>query len=195
MPSAATARAVSSSPSSSPMAINSERSSTYFPAHGFSITATAAAFRVGGEISRSISRCVSSTYTAILRIFAFIPSSSWVSFSSQPVFTFDLRYFEAADAGMHAGAGGHHQREQNFVRARGIIDPNFHRVEMTAHVRGVDVGDGHVEPRAQTADFFCGRHDRLRATENFAHRISARHMPQSSMLDLSCRSDDRALAI
>jgi hypothetical protein len=53
-------------------AISSERSSTYFPAQGFSITATAAARRVGGETSRSISRWVSSTKVAILRILHFI---------------------------------------------------------------------------------------------------------------------------
>ena len=36
----ATARWVSNSPNSSPIAISSDKSSTYLPAHGFSITAT-----------------------------------------------------------------------------------------------------------------------------------------------------------
>ena len=61
---------VNNSPSSSPIAINSERSSTYFPAYGFSITATAAARRVGGSTSApSPSRSPQRT-SAIFRILA-----------------------------------------------------------------------------------------------------------------------------
>ncbi|MGY4360570.1 hypothetical protein ACVW0J_007063 [Bradyrhizobium sp. i1.7.7] len=70
MPSAATARFARSSPSSSPIAIRGERSSTYLPAKGFSITAIAAARRVGGETWRPISICVSSTTVTILRMIA-----------------------------------------------------------------------------------------------------------------------------
>src|ERR1700758_3556459 len=68
MPKAATALLASKSPSSSPMAINGERSSTYRPAKGFSITAIAAARRVGGLTPCPISIRVSSTTVTILRI-------------------------------------------------------------------------------------------------------------------------------
>ena len=69
----------SSSPSSSPIAISGERSSTYFPAKGFSITAIAAARRVGGETWRPISICVSSTTVTILRMIALMIVSSTAS--------------------------------------------------------------------------------------------------------------------
>src|SRR5256885_5316067 len=171
MPRAATAREVRSSPSSSPIAINSERSSTYFPANGFSITATAAARRVGGEISRSISRRISSTNVAILRILLFILASP------QSIFSLDLRRFQAARAGVDAGAGGHHQGEQNFVGARRVVDADFHGVKMAAHVGGVDVGNGHIEASSGTTHLLGRGHDCFSAAENFAHAVSAGSMP------------------
>src|SRR5882762_9862568 len=100
---AATARWVRSSPSSSPICIRSERSSTYFPANGFSITATAAARRVGGVMARPISVRVSSRKVAILRILAFMV------FLSKTVDAFDFRGLQAAGAGVDAGAGGHYE--------------------------------------------------------------------------------------
>src|ERR1700694_2500098 len=72
MPSAATAFFESKSPSSSPMAIKGERSSPYLPANGFSITAMAAARRVGGATVCPISIYVSSTTVTILRMTALI---------------------------------------------------------------------------------------------------------------------------
>ncbi len=54
------------------MAINSERSSTYLPANGFSITAIAAARRVDGVTACPISSRVSSTTVTILRMIALI---------------------------------------------------------------------------------------------------------------------------
>src|ERR1700694_2532217 len=72
MPSAATAFFESKSPSSSPMAIKGERSSTYLPANGFSITAMAAARLVGGATVCPLSRYVSPATVTILRITALI---------------------------------------------------------------------------------------------------------------------------
>src|SRR5690348_15879221 len=141
------------------MAMRSDRSSTYFPAQGFSITATAAAFRVGGEISRSISRCVSSTKVAILRIFAFILSSLGFPLLSQTVFSLDLGGLEAANSRMNASAGGHYQGQHDIVAAGSIVEANLHGVEMTAHVRRVDVGNGDIEAHTWSAHLFCGSHD------------------------------------
>src|SRR2546421_1663117 len=59
-------------PKLSPIAIKGERSSTYLPANGFSITAIAAARRVGGATVCPISRYVSSTTVTILRMTALI---------------------------------------------------------------------------------------------------------------------------
>src|SRR5947209_5743921 len=72
MPSAATARAPSRPPSSSPIATSFARSASYVPANGFAITAIAHALRVGGSTGRPISSCVSSTPTTILRILAWV---------------------------------------------------------------------------------------------------------------------------
>src|SRR6201987_4200579 len=54
------------------MAIRGEGASTYRPAKGFSITAIAAARRVGGAIALPISIWVSSTTVTILRMTALI---------------------------------------------------------------------------------------------------------------------------
>src|SRR6516225_3895012 len=56
-------------PSSSPIAINGERSSTSLPAQGFSTTASAAALRVGGVTGRPSSLHVSSTMVRNFRMF------------------------------------------------------------------------------------------------------------------------------
>src|SRR5947209_5510370 len=76
MPSATIARSANSAPSSSPTSMSSERSSTYCPAKGFSMTAIAAARRVGGLTARPISVRVSSTTVTSLRMRAFIKSPS-----------------------------------------------------------------------------------------------------------------------
>src|SRR2546422_3050467 len=59
--------------------------------------------------------------------------------SSQSVLTFDLRGLEAADAGMDAGTCSHYESEQHFICPWGISKANFHGIEVTPHVRGVDV--------------------------------------------------------
>ena len=84
MPSAATALFESNSPSSSPIAISGLRSSTYRPANGFSITAMAAARRVGGVTGRPISVSVSSTTVTILRMTALMPSRFPLSTGATP---------------------------------------------------------------------------------------------------------------
>src|SRR5882672_2492847 len=191
MPSAATARWVRSSPSSSPMSIRSVRSSTYLPANGFSITATAAARRVGGVIARPISVWVSSTKVAILRMQGFIG----VRLSSEPVDAFDFRGLQAAGAGVDAWASGHDQGQENFVGARGVGDADFHGIEVAANVRGVDVRDGHVEAGARAAHFFCRSHDGFGVAEDLAHAVAAGGMPESAVFELSGSAYDRAFAV
>src|SRR6516162_3327804 len=116
------------------------------------MTATAAALRVGGETCRSISRCVSSTKVAILRIFAFI-SIPGVRLA-EAVFPFDLRCLQSANSCVHSSPGCHDQHQQNFVRAGSVVDPDFHGVEMTANVGRVDVSYRHVKPRSGSANLF-----------------------------------------
>src|SRR5262249_39804037 len=143
MPSAATARWVSNSPSSSPISISSVRSSTYFPAYGFSMTATDAARRVGGWTIRPISLQISSTKVASLRIFAFI-----FGLSSQAVLSLDIRRFQSPNSSVNARAGGHDERQHYFIGARSISQAYLHSVKMAAHVRGIDMGNGNVQSRS-----------------------------------------------
>ena len=96
---------------------------------------------------------------------------------------------------MHARAGRHRQGEQHFVGARRIRDADLDRVEMAAHVGGVDMSYRHVEARARPRDLLGGRHDRHRPPERLPHRIAAWRVPKGPMLDLARRADDRALAV
>ena len=102
---------------------------------------------------------------------------------------------EAADARMYARSRCHHQRQQNLIGPRRIVHAHFHRIKMAAHVRRIDVRDGHIEPRAWTANFLGRRHNRLRAAENLAHGVAAGHVPQRAVFEFSGGSDNRALAV
>src|SRR2546426_10348638 len=86
--------------------------------------------------------------------------------SSQSVLTFDLRGLEAADAGMDAGTCSHYESEQHFICPWGISKANFHGIEVTPHVRGVDVRNRHIEPRPWAAHFLRSCHDRLGVFQN-----------------------------
>jgi hypothetical protein len=48
----------------------------------------------------------------------------------------------------------HHQNVGHFVRGRCAGDSYFDRVEMTAHVTGIEVRQGHVDGRTRSATFF-----------------------------------------
>src|SRR5205085_1313237 len=96
---------------------------------------------------------------------------------------------------MNPSAGGHYQGQHDLVAAGSIVEADLHRIEMTAHVGGVDMGDGDIEARAWPADFFCGGYDGFGSAEHLAHGVTAGHVPQSAVLDFSCRSDDRSLAV
>ena len=71
--------------------------------------------------------------------------------------------------------------------ARSVRDADLHRIEVTSHIGGVDVGYRHIEPCPMAADFLGRRDDGLGAAQYFAHRVAARHVPQGAMLDLSRR--------
>src|SRR5579859_4674815 len=96
---------------------------------------------------------------------------------------------------MHPSARGHYQGQHDLVAAGSIVEANLHGVEMTAHVGRVDVSDRDIEARAGSANFFCGSDDGFGSAEHFAHGVTAGHVPQSAVLDLSRRSDDRTLAV
>src|SRR5215469_8301424 len=117
------------------------------------------------------------------------------SLSSEAVLTFDFRRLESADARMHARPGGHDERQQNLVGARSVADANFHRIKMAADVGGIDVSDRNIDPSAGPPDFLGGGNDGFCIAENFAHRVSPRHMPQSAVLQFASGTDDCAFPI
>ena len=106
-----------------------------------------------------------------------------------------LKPVEAADAGMDARTGGHHQRQQNLIGSRSIGETDFHGIEMTSHVRSIDVRDGNIEPSSRASNLFCRGHDRLRAAKNLTHGIASGNVPQSAMLKFTCRADNGSVAV
>src|SRR5439155_24962816 len=115
--------------------------------------------------------------------------------SSEAILSLDLRRLEAADARMNAPAGRHHQHEDDFIRMRGSWYAYLHRIEMRAHIGGVDMGDRHIELGARPADLLRRWNDGLGAAQHLAHGVAAGHMPERAVLKLAGRADDRAPAI
>src|SRR5579872_5910484 len=123
------------------------------------------------------------------------PVPSVVSALPKSVQPLNLRSFQSPNPRMYARARRHHQSQQNFVGARCVVDTHFHRVEVTPHIRRVDMRDRNIEPRSRPPNFFRRRYNRFRSAEHLAHRISAGHMPQCAVLQLSRRAHNRALAV
>src|SRR5688572_28946206 len=114
----------------------------------------ATALRAAGSTLRPISMRVSSTWTISLRILLFICVSMRGSTLSIPLA--DLRGLQPADARMHARAGAHRQDEDDLAGGRRAGHAHFHRVEMAAHVGGVDVRQRHVQAGARRSDLLGG---------------------------------------
>src|SRR5882672_4425935 len=96
---------------------------------------------------------------------------------------------------MHSWAGGHDQRQQNFIRAWSVGQADFHRVEVAADVGGVDVRDGHVKTSSGATNFLGGSDNCLRSAKHFAHRVASGDMPECAVFDLAGRSDDCAFSV
>ena len=96
---------------------------------------------------------------------------------------------------MNARALGHGKDVDDLVRPRRVGHADLHGIEMAAHVGGIDMAEGHVEPGAEPADLFRRRHDRLGIAEPLAHRVAAGHMPQRAVFQFSADADNGALAI
>src|SRR5690349_19560037 len=208
MPSACTQRSPSRPPSSSPMSISSDKSSWKRPAHGFSITAIATARRAGGSTALPISTRTSSTCTTSFLIFAFIfshllrqPDNAYdrtlilIAISAQAIVPLDLSSAQTSDTLVHARAAGHHQHVDELVGQRRARHIYLDRIEVAAHVTGVDVCHGDIELGPGRTDLLGRWHERFRAAEHFAHRIAAGYMPQCAMLDFAVAADDCALAV
>src|SRR6516162_4032704 len=103
-------------PSSSPIAINGERSSTSLPAQGFSTTASAAALRVGGVTGRPSSLHVSSTMVRNFRMFEALMLGS-------PLFIPLYLYCSPRDV---AGPCGRRRHGADHT-APHPLDPKYHR--------------------------------------------------------------------
>src|ERR1700741_352484 len=96
---------------------------------------------------------------------------------------------------MHARACGHDECQQNFVGAWSIGNANLHRVEVAAHVRGVDMRDGNVEARSRSTYFLGGRDDCFCPAPDFTHSVAPGNVPQRAMLQFAGLANDGALAL
>src|SRR5437763_510850 len=106
----------------------------------------ASALRAGGSTSRPISERISSTCTMSLRILLDISGPLTLA-----VPLGDLARFQTTDTRMHARPGAHREDQHDLAGARRARHAHFHRVEVAAHVSGVDMRERHVERRAGRA--------------------------------------------
>src|SRR5260370_2634578 len=96
---------------------------------------------------------------------------------------------------MDGGTSSQDQGEQNLSGPRSMGQADLHGIEMASHVGRIDVGYGHVEPRARPTDFFGGSDNRFCSAEDFPHGIAAGNMPESSMLQFAGGAYNGALPI
>src|ERR1700736_3405989 len=64
---------------------------------------------------------------------------------TQAALALDRGYGQASDAGERAAAVGHRHGDHDFVGAGGVVDSDFHAVEMAADERSVLVAERDVE--------------------------------------------------
>src|SRR5260370_13424626 len=86
---------------------------------------------------------------------------------------------------MHPRPGRHHEREQNLVGARSIRNAHLHRIKVTAHVRGVDMGDGNVEAGGPTPHLLSPRPNPPPPPPHVTPRVAPPHVPERSPFDLT----------
>src|SRR4051812_13602338 len=105
------------------------------------MTAMARALRTGGVMAFPISSRSSSTCTTILRILLgmSVPRVCGAR-SALAVPLADVGGLQATDAGVDARAGAHGQDVDDLVRQRCARHADLDRIEVAAHVDGVDVG-------------------------------------------------------
>lgn len=96
---------------------------------------------------------------------------------------------------MDPASGGHHQRKDDLVTPRCIGDGDFHRIKMTADVGSIDVGDGDIKRAAHSSDFLGRRNNREGSSEGFAHGVTARDMPESTVFQFTVFADNGAFSV
>ncbi len=96
---------------------------------------------------------------------------------------------------MYARPRSHNQYQADFIMTRRALNAHFHGIKVASNVGGIDMRDRNVDTRARAADLFGRRNYGLCSTENLAHRITSRHMPQRTVLQFAASADDSALAI
>ena len=116
--------------------------------------------------------------------------------SAQPVLALDIGGREPAGTVVDAGSRRHHQGQNDLVASWRIGDPDLDGIEVAAHIGCVDMGDRHVEPRAEAADLLGRRHDGLgRRPAVRASRSRRAHATSAPVLDFAGLAHDGALAV
>src|SRR5260370_5423837 len=96
---------------------------------------------------------------------------------------------------MDGGTSSQDQGEQNLSGPRSMGQADLHGIEMASHVGRIDVGYGHIEPRARPTDFLGGSDNGFCSAKDFPHSIAAGNMPESSMLQFAGGAYNGALSI
>src|SRR5258708_18300270 len=87
---------------------------------------------------------------------------------TKAVFAFDLIFGQAADARERAAAVCYRDGYEDFVGARGVVDANFHAVEVAADEGGIFVAERNVEGDSGAAAFFGRGNERGAFSKGFA---------------------------
>src|SRR5258708_10487925 len=87
---------------------------------------------------------------------------------TKAVFAFDLIFGQAADAGERAAAVCYRDGYEDFVGARGVVDANFHAVEVAADKGGIFVAERNVEGDSGAAELFGRGNERRAFSKCFA---------------------------
>src|SRR6266852_4161672 len=121
----------------------------------------------------------------------------------------DLLGTQSAEPLMYAWPTAHRQYVDHLIGRRCARYPHFDRIEMAAHVAGIDMSERHVDRRSGSTHFFRRWHDgqgiaRLAPwsarrvvfpTECFAHRVAAGSVPQRTVLQFTGGAHDGGFTV
>src|SRR5687768_4218464 len=123
------------------------------------------------------------------------PRCRW-SRSAESVLALDLIFCEAADARQRPAAVGDRHRDYYFVRARRVVDPDLHAVEMAPHIGGVLVAERDVEGHTRPAALLGGGDQRRALAEDLSdRRAELRVQDGGGVLQLAVLADGGGLAV
>ena len=115
---------------------------------------------------------------------------------AQSILTFDLGFFQTADARQRSPTVSHRHDNHNLIRPRRIAHARLDRIKMTAHECGIFMSKRHVDRRSERAHFFRRGHQRRAFFHRFAQRRAELRMQnRDGVFQLARFADDGRFAI